>query len=209
MSSLTWAAQNEHLETVRYLLKQRNIDVNGRDWQLQTPLIRAAATKGNYEVVKMLLSRCDTIADARGDRWETALAVAAGNGHSSVVQLLMDRQDVNINNKDHDGKTPLYHAVENGSVETIRALLARSDICVELEDSETSILSAAATNDNEEILQIVLGLAQNSGKGFNLKAAVMNAAKRGNAKVLQKLLEVDPSLLRLGTTGPRHHCVLL
>ena len=194
MSSLTWAACNGHLETVQYLLEQRNIDVNCMDSLLRTPLVRAA-TNGNFEIVKLLLSRSDIIADARADRWETALACAAANGQSSVVQLLMDHQDVDINNKDRYGETSLYKAVENGSVETVRTLLARSEIQLELEDSKTSLLSAAAGNGDKEIFQIVLGLAKNSAKGFNLKAAVMHAAEKGNTTILQQLLDLDTSLL--------------
>ncbi len=58
MSALTYAARNGHLETVRYLIHQRNIDLNSRDSLWQTRLIRAAHN-GNLEVARLLLSRSD------------------------------------------------------------------------------------------------------------------------------------------------------
>ncbi|MCJ1243791.1 hypothetical protein MMC30_000988 [Trapelia coarctata] len=194
MSSLTWAVQNGHLETVRFLLEQRNINVNCRDALRKTPLIRAAS-KGHLEIVKLLLSRSDTIADARGDREETALACAATNDNPAIAQLLMSRKDVNINNKECYGETPLYNAVRHGSLEIIRILLAYPEIELDFTDPRLSLLSAAAECGSPEVLQLVLELAEKTGKSFNLKRAVLYAAEKGNTSTLQKLLSLDPSLL--------------
>ena len=194
MSALTWAAQNGHLETVRYLLCQRNIDVNSRDSLLQTPLIRATRY-GHVEVVKLLLSRRDVVADARADRWETALTHAASQWQTSIAQLLIDRNDININNKDRFGETPLYNAARYGSLAIFRALIERPGIELDFSDSRTSVLSAAAQGGNEEIFQTVIQHAKNSPKGLNLKGALLDAAKNGNTPILQRLLALDESLL--------------
>ena len=194
MSALTWAAGNGHLETVRYLLCQRNIDVNSRDSLLQTPLIRATRY-GHVEVVKLLLSRRDVLADARADRWETALTHAAMQGQTSIAQLLIDRNDININNKDRYGETPLSNAARYGYLGVFRTLIERPGIECDFSDSRTSVLSAAAQGGNKEIFQTVIQLAKKSPKGLNLKGAVLDAAKNGNTQILQRLLALDESLL--------------
>jgi len=195
MSALTWAAQNGHLETVRYLLHQRRIDVNSRDSLRQTPLIRAAHD-GSLEVARLLLSRSDIKADARGDRQETALTHAASQGQTKIAQLLIDRKDVNINNRDCFGETPVYNAARYGSVDIFHALLKRPEIELDFSNSRVSVLSAAAQCGNEEIFQTVIKIAQESPKGLKLKGALLEAAKNGNTPISQRLLALDETLLK-------------
>ena len=193
-SALSEAAFNGHLETVKYLLTLRNIDVNIQDSLLQTPLIRATRG-GHYEIAKMLLSREDIITDARADRKETALIDAASQGYADIAQLLMNRKDVDINAADYYGETPIYNAARHGWIDIVCALMKRPEIELDLVETKTSVISAAAACGNEKIFQIVMEFAKQRKSGLNIKRAVFDAAENGSTKILQRLLELDRSLL--------------
>ncbi|MBD0372890.1 MAG: ankyrin repeat domain-containing protein [Pyrinomonadaceae bacterium] len=84
--ALLRAARGGHADTVRSLLTSKNMDVNTRDEQGNTPLIEAARN-GHDEVVQALLA-AKADASVKNKDGKTALMLASEGGHDQVVRVL-------------------------------------------------------------------------------------------------------------------------
>ena len=114
---LILAAQNGHLEVVKYLLeKSAAVDAKSNDGV--TPLI-VAAQNGYLEVVKHLLDKGATV-DAKSNDGFTPLLFAAQNGHLEVVKLLLD--NLPPTNVEAVGYTPLRLAEGKGRMDIAELL---------------------------------------------------------------------------------------
>ena len=108
------------------MVNMKRWDLNGRDWNGETPLIWAIKY-GNYRLAKLFLEQGGvnpTLSDKQG---LTPLIHAAKAGQEGVVKLLLERADVNPNSSDKDGRTPLSYATESGHKGVVKALLQRLD----------------------------------------------------------------------------------
>lgn len=104
--------------------------------------IATAASAGNKELLKLLLSHAD---DRDIQRSGHALHFAVGAGHAEIVELLLDRGfDINAHATDYSaGETPLLAAlaVRGGaalSAQLVKILLARgADVMLQDADGDT------------------------------------------------------------------------
>lgn len=111
-SLLSIASEHGHVEVVKLLLAQDDIDMNLPDLDGQTPLAWAACN-GHSSVVNLLLERDELRADMVDLDGNTALSWAAANGHFKVVVSLLERFDIAINPINHHGQTPRQLAAKN------------------------------------------------------------------------------------------------
>jgi tRNA A-37 threonylcarbamoyl transferase component Bud32 len=128
------AAEKGRLVKVQELLRA-GIDVNAKDQQGQTALIKAAA-KGHAPVVRELLAwnvvgivisgRKKVAINDQDNKGQTALMMAAENGHADVVQALLDPlysdHRIELELKDDMGQTALMKAKENGHEDIVQLL---------------------------------------------------------------------------------------
>ncbi|CAI4215799.1 unnamed protein product [Parascedosporium putredinis] len=129
-SCLSWAAENGHLETVRFLIKagakmhsvepcgkapiqKDGLDVNLQDSQGRTPL-SWAAQHGNVDCVQVLLDK-GVAPDTPDKKRRTPLSWAAEHGNVDCVQVLLDK-GVAPDTPDEKCRTPLSWAAEKGQV---------------------------------------------------------------------------------------------
>ncbi len=162
-NALHRAAMNPDSAVIKSLLTLFSKDatgrdaIDGRDNQLQTPLI-IAAQKGNDAVVKVLLEskaelhHCDyflqtsmwfaarnnhptiikQLAEAKADIGfgspdETPLSVAAFLGRLEAVKTLLE-QKADANQSDRDGELPLSRATREGHLDVVKSLVeAKAD----------------------------------------------------------------------------------
>jgi ankyrin repeat protein len=87
----------------------------------QTEALLRAASAGNADTVRTLLTSPNVDVNGVDDQGNTALILAARFGHNDVVRtLLLAKADTKVKNK--DGKTALMLAAEGGHDETVAAL---------------------------------------------------------------------------------------
>lgn len=118
---LTIALQNDALKAFAALLAARNVKVEARNAQDESPLMMAAI-KGNVEAVRALIARN---ADVNKTGW-TPLHYAASAGkpeHTQIIALLLENHAY-IDAASPNGTTPLMMAAHYGSVESTQLLLA-------------------------------------------------------------------------------------
>jgi ankyrin repeat protein len=122
------AAEEGRSALLEYLVKQQKVDVDLRDSEGQTPIIRAARSN-HAEAVQKLVELGGTVDATQwpgkdSDFGWTALHFAARDGATYALDALIeagldpDRPLVN-------GARPLHLAAYNGNVESVRRLLAK------------------------------------------------------------------------------------
>ena len=120
-TALVLAAQNGHLDVVKFLLsKDVEVNITGKDGS--TALILAAG-KGHAEIAKLLLSKGAQI-NTQSKDGTSALMAAAGSGHLKVVNVLLER-GATVNMKNERDLTALILAAKNGHAGVVTSLLEK------------------------------------------------------------------------------------
>ena len=123
MSPLFAAAQNGHIEVIKYLCREAgaNPDPPASPASRVTPLFYAAK-EGRVEVVEFLVRRGADPNRALEDG-TTPVFIACEYGQLEVVRYLVRTVKVNLECYRNDGKTPIRVASENGHVQILRCLV--------------------------------------------------------------------------------------
>ncbi|KAK6627845.1 hypothetical protein RUM44_010324 [Polyplax serrata] len=148
------AAQEGHLELVRYLLEYYHANVNAQTQTGDTALTYACEN-GHTEVATLLLMYgAELEHESEGGR--TPLMKACRAGHQQTVQFLISKNaDVNktTTNNDH---TPLSLAAAGGHIGVVELLLAHhADPFHKLKDNST-ILIEAAKGGHTKVVHLLL-----------------------------------------------------
>jgi ankyrin repeat protein len=117
---LTIALQNGSIKAFAALMAARQLNVEARNEQNESPLM-IAALKGNIDAVKALLARD---ADVNKPGWAPLhYAASAGSAqHTQIIALLLERHAY-IDAASPNGTTPLMMAAHYGSTEAVQLLL--------------------------------------------------------------------------------------
>jgi ankyrin repeat protein len=119
-SPLGFACQNNHIDTVSYLLDFASIDIDHKDFSSRTALI-AAAGSGRTEIVKLLLNKGANV-DSVDKFMITPLMSASLSGYLPVVNALLD-SGATVDAKCHMGRTALMHASSRGHDKVVGRLI--------------------------------------------------------------------------------------
>lgn len=117
---LTLALQDGSLKAFAALMASRQLQVEARNAQDESPLMMAAL-KGHVDAVKQLLARD---ADVNKTGW-TPLHYAASAGspqHAEIISILLERHAY-IDATSPNGTTPLMMAAHYGSTQAVQLLL--------------------------------------------------------------------------------------
>lgn len=130
---------------------------------LESVSLHVAASRGNYDLVRVLLDRGINI-DAQDSRGFTALHLAAMYGHEYTAALLLLRH-ADVNPKDRWGYTPLHAAGVAGEWRTVRVLVQYGGADIEATENtgKTPLHIAVAGGDPEDggSLEAVIELLAN------------------------------------------------
>jgi ankyrin repeat protein len=164
----------------------------------KTPLMHAAS-EGHVEIVKLLLARGADV-NAQTDEG-TALIQAVGGGHAEIVRLLLEA-GANLNAKHRLGYTALIRSAGRSlpemnpprdaplpvpASENMSLLLARgADVNLAGRDGETALMEA---NTPAKIKLLVAHNAELNAKDADGETALIRAADRGDAEVVEALLQ--------------------
>ncbi|KAK5195022.1 hypothetical protein LTR96_010646 [Exophiala xenobiotica] len=206
-SPLLVAAQNGHLEIVKILLQNENVDRGSKDCDGRNVLSWAAAL-GHVDVVTLLLQHEEirstkNIADRHHDYGQTPLLWAARKGHkgcAEVVDILLKYgADPNMTDS-KEGRSALSWAAGNGNEGIVELLLSQADTDLLLEDREgwTSFRWAAYHGQRTIAVAILdkLHTRKRSDWGALTTQLLMKASKRGDVAQLDILLQrhdIDPN----------------
>ncbi len=159
------AAQNGHVNIVRYLLETRKSCPMGRDKSNNTALHCVCTNKSDdirdtfYKKIVSLLCEHGAPVDAIGAQSYTPLHYAARMGNSALVHSLLEH-NANVNSKTFSGTTPLHLTADAGeSSVNIADMLCKKGASLDCKGTCGRIpLHTAAHGHNAALVQYLLQL---------------------------------------------------
>lgn len=179
---LHYTSEHGLLNSVKYLLLEKNAQINSMDEGGQTPL-SYAAQNGHEEVVQELIEKGADVASG------SSLWYAIMNGHAGVVERLL-RSDVDHQVLQEDIRTSLWYAARNGYEGAVRVLL-KNGVDANLTDGyNRALLWHAAGKGHTELVKLLLGHgAKIDLKDKDCRTPLSLASDNGYDEVVGLLLE--------------------
>jgi len=171
------ACVNGHLEIVRSLFLNRNVDIHAE----HDDALRTASENGHLEVVRFLIENGANI-HAEHDQ---ALRYASKNGYLDIVRLLLEN-DANVNAYHNEA---LRNASENGYLEIVE-LLIENGANIHADRDESVCL--ASENGHLEVVRFLVENGANIQVANNY--ALRNASRNGHLEVVRLLLDNEADI---------------
>lgn len=182
---------------LNYLLETKKINTETICDDLGNTLLHCAATFGNIEVLKILLSQEKIDLEKKNGKGATPLMIAAKCGYVSCVDLLLNK-GADVNAKSLDYKTALMAAVEDGHTEVVQRLLAcrspENRIAVDQMDNDDPSYNAlliAVLHGRKEIVELLLAAGADPSVLYGTDTLIIRAAIKGHAEILEILLKTQ------------------
>ncbi|KAK0215010.1 ankyrin repeat-containing domain protein [Armillaria fumosa] len=112
-----YAASNEHLDILEFLLRRNDVDVNRQDVD-GIPFLHFVARHWLVDVFDLILDICGESLDVnvKDNEGKTLLSHAIQYCYNHIVHRLLDRKDLQTAIKDNKGWTSLFYAVTNQGI---------------------------------------------------------------------------------------------
>lgn len=186
---------------LKELLQNKDIDVNARDLQGNTPL-HIAVELGDLEMVKMLFQNEEIDINAFNPKTDDRpIDVAIKKGNKAMLKTLLKHKDIDL-------RYSLYEAICNSELEMVKILLAHEKVDVnegyELEELY-SPLCIAVIQKKIEIVKVLLAHDKidinKTVQFYGTTPLHFAATKSNNLLMLQTLLEDKRVLVNI--TSPK------
>lgn len=148
--ALIYAMVNGSAQTVEWLLKHPQLDVNQTNGRGDTALMTASGL-GELKWVETLIKRGGRVNPAAG--W-TALHYAAASNRLSVIERLL-KASAHVNAISANGTTPLMMAARANAFESVSLLLKQGAVANLENDAGFSALGYAKRNGNVEMEMLI------------------------------------------------------
>jgi len=156
--------------------------------------LRAAAEKGDINVIRLLISRGINV-DLADKEDSTALQLACSSGYFKIAELLIQNgADVNRSNK--GGRTPLNGAAKEGHRDIVKLLLEHDAEVDSLDERQvmTALIHSAAYGHGAIVQELLTKGAQLDAKSAAScvepeKTALAFAAWKGHADIVATLIK--------------------
>ena len=190
-NALHFACMMGKTETVNWLLKKCNINLEAKDnWYKRTPFL-LAAEKGHLEILKALKAYGASVS-ATEKYGENALYSASKIGHFETVNWLLKECNISLEDKDDSGKmTPFLIAAKKGHLDILKLLKAyEADVNATDKDGDNALQLAWMANHFETVRWLLNNCKINlEAKNKRYKRTLfLLAAEKGHLDIL-KLLE--------------------
>lgn len=192
-SPLMLAASLRRSNIAPIILHKPVLDVNFQSGSFNSTALTLAASAGDAQVVRQILSHPDVDINKR-NHWSTPLTEAARLGFLAVVEALLDHgADPEIQEgADNASGTPLNRAIDYGHAAVLRLLLQRRANPKVLDIYSRTVVHSAAVNGQDEILRILFekptGVDINA-QGTNGRTALHDAAYFEYCETIKILFE--------------------
>ncbi len=172
--------------------------------------IHNAATEGNLETVKALLSSDPTLIEARLEDGKTVLHAAAYAGHNEIVRYLLEN-GAGINTASNANSIALHGAAYHGHPETVKLLIeSGSEVNQANIYGYTPVLSAAAGGHAEIVRILVAAGADINAQTQQGGTVLMQAAVSGNKETFDLALAAGASTSTVDSDGDNLlHCAAI
>ena len=152
---LRQAIENEDLNTVKYLVEEKGVDVNTAFYDKVTP-VHKAVELGNMEIAKYLIEQGADINAKDKDNRGLDHYVAIGGNLELLKYLIEEKQFyTNKNNnstKDKEGCTVIHYAAEKGNLEMVKYLMGNGLASAEPDNEHNAVVNYAAKSGNVDLL---------------------------------------------------------
>ena len=194
------AISNGDLETTKYLIEENNIDINSKDENGKTLLMKACCNT-NLDLVKYLVeNKADlTIKDNKN---YNALMYAVEKSTLDIVRYLFEESDtINIEQLSKDQMGLLSLAIKNNDFRILRYLVESQnfDITISNDKGQTLALLAAGYGKLDSVKYLIDKNANITAKDNNGNNILMYAASSGNLSLVKYI--VNASVVDINETN--------
>ena len=164
-------------EMILNAIKNRNADVNAKDYYDVTPLMFAAEKNSDAEVITILIAS-GAKPDAKDKDGKTALMYAAKSNPSSNIISALASGGANFNARDNNKMTALMYAARNNNAGVVKAIIDGG--AEELADKRgwTPLFWAARYTNYPEVIGILLDAAHDpQARAHDMSSPIDHANK--------------------------------
>lgn len=189
---LLMACEGNHLESVKFLLKEDGVEVNCQDKFGNTPL--NVAIKSGYDDIANYL-RDNGALDSDDHMVGEELCRFSSNGELDSI-IKYHRTGVNLNTSDYDQRSPLHIAAAFGHKEIVEYLINNGANINSEDRFHSTPLNEAFKHDDQEIIDLI---KENGGKLNEILDVnkICGYAAAGHIREIKQLIETDPKVLNL------------
>lgn len=139
---------------VAALLIEKGVDLEKRDREGKTALMRRASANAPRETMEWLIGKGAKV-NVRDDRGQSALDYVITSGNSDAAAMLIEK-GADVKARDDNGRTPLHNAVARGNAALVKVLVEKgAEVNAATDTGDTPLHVAAAAPG--PILNTLLG----------------------------------------------------
>ncbi len=154
-TALQWAALNNRLSIVTYLLDQ-GVDVNAQDRVSNQTALHWATVRGALECLTTLLNHDSSDAKVVDSKGYSLCHVAAQYGQTEILYHVFMKYNLDVDAPDADGRTPLHWAAYKGHTDTVKLLIMTGADVMRMDTEGCSPLHWASIKGHTEACMALL-----------------------------------------------------